>query len=189
MQRLLPRALTRDQAEALKEVVLQEVFLDEMLDWIESGRIGWKDYRDSLQPAEAKRFRSLQHLWIGNCAIYREPPIICPTRIDRIVIRNQGVTVYHTLHDEPGFMFYAVKTNFVSAPWDVLRFNERFWHAVYANFSFLFRRGHSFADARTGDILIGWPFPCGEDKIAPERPLRTRFRRIRQRDRPSSSPL
>jgi hypothetical protein len=85
--------ITDEQAEVLAVVTLRRVELDEMIQWLEFGNITWNDYVETHLRPELKRFKSMLHLWLGEEAIFREPPLVCRVRVDRIDRDIQEVSV------------------------------------------------------------------------------------------------
>ena len=109
-----------------------------MLEWLELRGLTWEDYRDANDDRQVKEFKSMRHLWVGAEAIYRDPPIVSPTRVDRIDGANRGIVLYHTFIPAPGFRLARARRAKATASWGILSFYERGWHALHVNWSLYF---------------------------------------------------
>jgi hypothetical protein len=148
VRQLWPSRLTRSQAEALRDVLMKRIHLDEMIERLELESPDWRNHREASEDPRAKRFKSMRHLWLGAPAVYREPPLVAPTRIDRIDVSNHGMRVYHTFTAAPGFAMAQPVHAEASATWEMLSYDERHWHAMVVNWSLYFGDGlvHDFCE-------------------------------------------
>jgi hypothetical protein len=117
------------------------VELDEMIGWIEFGNITWNDYVETHLRPELKRFKSMLNLWLGEEAIFREPPLVCRVRVDRIDCDIQGVSVHLSVIKSAGFTEPRSLNFNVTGTWNSLSFTEKHWHVLHANWSLFFGAG------------------------------------------------
>jgi hypothetical protein len=130
--------ITSEQAEVLTEVALRRVWLDEMIGWLEFGNITWNDYVETHLRPKIKTFKSMLHLWLGKEAIYRNPPLVCRVRVDRIDCDHQHVSVHLRVIESAGFTEPRPLNFKVTGSWEWLSFSEKHWHVIYGNWSLFF---------------------------------------------------
>jgi hypothetical protein len=130
--------ITDEQAVVLTNVALRRVTLDEMIGWLEFGNITWNDYVETHLRPNIRKFKSMLHLWLGEEAIYREPPLVCRVRVDNIDCDSRQVLVRMSVIKSAGFT-EPRRLNFeVGGAWEALSFSEKYWHVVHVNWSLFF---------------------------------------------------